>query len=54
MICDDNKLLRNEWKLAKIIAVHQSKDGLIRNVTVKTPTSALRRSVQKLALFENI
>jgi hypothetical protein len=53
LIRDDNKLSRNEWSIGRIIAVHPSKDGLIRNVTVKTPTSKIRRPVQKLAVFEN-
>jgi hypothetical protein len=53
LIREDNKLSRNDWKIGRVIEVHPSKDGLIRNVTVKTPTSTLRRPVQKLALFEN-
>jgi len=53
LIREDNKLSRNEWKIGRVIEVHPSKDGLIRNVTIKTPTSTLRRPVQKLALFEN-
>ena len=53
LIREDNKLSRNEWKLGRIIEVHPSKDGLIRNVTVKTATSKIRRPVQKLAVFEN-
>ena len=53
LIREDNKLSRNDWKIGRVIEVHPSKDGLIRNVTLKTPTSTLRRPVQKLALFEN-
>lgn len=53
LIREDNKLSRNEWKIGRIITIHPSKDGLIRNVTVKTAEQTLRRPVQKLALFEN-
>lgn len=53
LIKDDN-LSRNEWKIGRIIEILPSKDGLVRNVVVKTPTSTLRRAVQKLAFFEQI
>ena len=49
----EDSLSRNEWKIARIIETIPSKDGLIRNVVVRTSTSTLRRPVQKLALFEN-
>ncbi len=53
LIREDDKLSRNVWKIGRIIQVHPSKDGLIRNVTVKTASQTLRRPVQKLAVFEN-
>ena len=53
LIREEDKLSRNVWKIGRIIETHPSKDGLIRNVTVKTATQTLRRPVQKLALFEN-
>ena len=53
LIRDDEKLSRNLWRIGRIVEIHPSKDGLIRNVTVKTQESVLRRPVQKLALFEN-
>ena len=52
LIKDDN-LSRNVWILGRIVDILPSRDGLVRNVMVKTPTSLLRRAVQKLALFEN-
>jgi hypothetical protein len=52
LIKEDN-LSRNEWKIGRIAETIPSKDGLIRNVIVKTQSSTLRRPVQKLALFEN-
>ena len=45
LIRDDN-LSRNEWKLGRIIETFPSKDGFIRSVLVKTPTSTLRRPIQ--------
>ena len=53
IIREDDKLSRNVWRIGRIVQVHPSKDGLIRNVTVKTRESLLRRPIQKLALFEN-
>jgi transposase InsO family protein len=53
LIRDDN-MARNEWKFGKITDTVKSKDGLIRTVVVKTPTSMLRRPIQRISLFENI
>jgi len=53
LIKDDN-MPRNVWKMGRIIEILPSKDGLARNVMVKTPTSTLRRAVQKLALLQNV
>jgi hypothetical protein len=53
LIRDDN-LSRNEWKLGRIIETFPSKDGFIRSVLVKTPTSTLRRPIQRIALLESI
>jgi hypothetical protein len=50
----DDHLSRHEWKIGKIVRILPSKDNLVRNVEVKTPTSLLRRPVQKLALLQNI
>lgn len=54
VLIKDDSLSRNEWKIARIIETITSKDGLIRNVVVKTHSSTLRRPVQKLALLENV
>jgi hypothetical protein len=53
LIQEDDKLSRNVWKIGRIIQVHPSKDGLIRNVTVKTASQNLKIPVQKLAILEN-
>jgi len=52
VLIKDDHLSRNEWVIGRIVKILPSKDALIRNVVVKTPTSTLRRAVQKLALFE--
>jgi hypothetical protein len=54
VLIKDDHLSRNEWLIGRIIETIPSKDGLIRNVVVKTSTSKLRRPVQKLAVFENL
>jgi hypothetical protein len=53
LIRDEEKLSRNVWRIGQIMENHPSKDGLIRNVSVRTQDSNLRRPVQKLALFVN-
>lgn len=54
VLIKDDFLSRNDWKIGRIIEILPSRDGFIRNVVVQTPTSKLRRAVQKLALFEQI
>jgi len=54
VLIKDDHLSRNEWMIGRIVEIIPSKDGLVRNVVVKTATSRLRRAVQKLALFEQI
>ncbi len=54
VLIKDDHLSRNEWLIGQIIETIPSKDGLIRNVVVKTAISKLRRPVQKLAVFENL
>ena len=54
ILMNDDNLPRNCWKLAKIVETIESKDGLIRTVMVKTPTSVLRRPIQKISLLEGV
>jgi hypothetical protein len=54
VLIKDDHLSRNEWMIGRVIEILPSKDGLTRNVIVKTGTSTLRRPVQKLALLQNI
>lgn len=54
VLIKDDHLSRNEWMIGRVIEILPSKDGLTRNVIVKTGTSTLRRPVQKLALLQNV
>jgi hypothetical protein len=54
VLVKDDHLSRNEWMIGRVIEILPSKDGLTRNVVVKTGTSTLRRPVQKLALLQNV
>jgi hypothetical protein len=50
----DDTLSRNVWKMGKIVDTVKSKDNLVRTVLVKTPTSILRRPIQRISLLENV
>ena len=49
MVSDD--LPRCQWPRAIVINTHPSEDGLVRKVTIKTPTSELDRPVHKLVFL---
>lgn len=43
-----------KWPLGRIVTIHPSPDGLVRNVTVRTQTGFLKRAIQKLVqLYRN-
>ena len=46
LVVGDN-LARGKWNLARVIEVFPGKDGVIRNVKLKTKTGEYKRSVQK-------
>jgi hypothetical protein len=46
LLVDDN-LPRGKWNMARVIKVFPGKDGIVRNVEVKTKTGVYKRSVQK-------
>ena len=54
VLINDPSMSRSEWKIGRIIEVQKSKDNLIRTVIVQTPTSKLRRPVQRISVFENV
>ena len=51
LIYEDN-VQRNNWPLGVLTEVHESADGLIRKVTLKTQKGPLSGPIQKLNLLE--
>ena len=51
VIIVDNTRPRNQWLLGKVIATMPAKDGLVRQVQVKTKISTLVRPISKLCLL---
>lgn len=41
------------WPLARVLAIHPGPDNVVRVATVKTPTTTLKRSVDKLCPVPN-
>jgi hypothetical protein len=54
VLIKDDSLSRNVWKMGKIVDTVKSKDNLVRTVLVKTPTSVIRRPIQRIALLESV
>lgn len=50
IIVDDN-LVPTYWSMARITQVHASKDGKVRNVSLRTQTGNLDRSVRKICVL---
>ena len=48
----EDKTPRGKWILAKVSELYTGRDGLIRNVKVKTAKGHLKRSVHKIHLLE--
>ncbi|XP_011867086.1 PREDICTED: uncharacterized protein LOC105561589 [Vollenhovia emeryi] len=51
VLITDERLPPCKWPLARIIALHPGKDGLVRVVTLKTATTTLIRPVIKLSVL---
>ena len=47
----DYEIPRGKWKLARVEEVYPGKDGVVRNVLVKTQSGRYKRSVQKLCVL---
>lgn len=47
----DENLPPTQWKLGRIFEVSPSKDGLVRNVLVKTENGAFKRPIQKICIL---
>lgn len=54
LLSDDSPgISRMDWRMARVIKVHPSKDGLVRSVTLKLGTQTLDRPVHKCVLLTN-
>ncbi len=53
VIINDDNLMKNEWKMGRIIECYWGRsDEHIRSVDLKTTTGVIRRPVQQLSLLE--
>lgn len=48
VLLKEDNLPPSQWKLGRIIQTHPGDDGLTRVVTIKTPTSVLKRPIIKV------
>lgn len=48
----DEKSVRGDWPLGRIIATHAGNDGLVRSAEVRTKEIQLTRPVTELCLLE--
>ncbi len=51
VILREDSLVPAKWPLARVTHVHPGRDGLVRVVTIKTPTGSYKRPVTKIALL---
>ena len=49
----ENNVPRGKWNLGRVVEVFPGKDGIVRNVVVKTKNGELKRSVLKRRSQEN-
>lgn len=47
----DNNLPPLYWKLGRVVDLHKGSDGLIRTVTIRTPSGTTTRAVQRLCVL---
>lgn len=52
VLVSEDKIPRSKWTIAKVEELRTGRDGLVRNVKVKTAKGLLSRPVQKLHLLE--
>lgn len=51
VILQEDNLVPAKWPLARVVQVHEGKDGLVRVVTLKTQTGTYKRPVHVIALL---
>ena len=47
----ENNVPRDKWNLGRVVEVFPGKDGILRNVVLKTKNGELKRSVQKCCVI---
>ena len=51
VIMEDSNSVRGNWTIGRIINVYPGKDGRVRNVKIKTPTSEYQRPITKIVVI---
>ena len=55
VLLTDHHVKRGQWNLARVTDVFPGKDGIVRNIQVKTRHGQYKRSVQQCCLIiENV
>ena len=49
VVLREDNMVATKWPIAKIVEVHAGQDGIVRVVTLKTPTGIYTRPVAKTA-----
>jgi hypothetical protein len=50
----DNRVVRGQWPLARVVEVFHGTDGRVRSANVRTATNTLMRPIAKLCLLETV
>ena len=51
VVLREDNTIPMKWPLAKVVEVHEGKDGLVRVVSVKTSSGIYKRPITKMALL---
>lgn len=54
VVLKDENIPPHQWCIGRIVATHPGADGIVRVVTIKTPTSEFRRAVTKICLLPSV
>lgn len=41
-------MIKDEWKIARIVELHPGEDGIVQTVTIKTVTGIYKRALKNL------
>ena len=51
VIVQDPNAVRGKWTIGRVINVYPGKDGRVRNVKLKTPTTEYQRPITKIVVI---